>query len=77
MACGCGKNNISSTMKSNLDWTISRAKIIAKLRTQDVQIYMRLIDEGTKDEIIIYEIEFPLNPLRNNIIKIIKWQELG
>ena len=67
MACSCGKNNITNTMKSNLRWSINRAKIIAKLRQEDVQVYQ----EGD-----LYEIEFPLNKNRKNIIEIIKWQEL-
>lgn len=75
MACGCGKNSIATTKKTDLDWTTIRAAQVSKLRQTDVQIYMRVIDEGTKDEVTLYEIEFPLNPSRSNIIKIIKYTE--
>lgn len=59
MACNCTNKH------TDKEWTISRAKQIAELRKEDVQVYK----EGD-----LYEIEFPLNSNRENIIKIIRWQ---
>jgi hypothetical protein len=70
MACGCGKNNIAQNKHTDLDWVVRRANNIAELRQEDVQIYIK---EQNKDY-TWYEIEFPLNPNRFGIVKIIKWQ---
>ena len=63
MSCGCRNND----RKSDEDWILARAKQIAELRKEDVQIYLK----GG-----LFEIEFPLNNKRENIVKVIKWQEL-
>lgn len=72
MACGCGKNNIILNQYKNWNWVLFRAHQIAELRKEDVQIYIK---EENKDY-TIYGIEFPLNKNRNQIVRIIKWQEL-
>jgi len=56
----------NNTKKTDLKWTIERTKQIALLRKEDVQIYKNGI---------FYEIEFPLNDNRDNIIEIIRWQD--
>ena len=66
MACGCGKKSTYVNKRTNLNWTIAIAKKVSKLREIDVQIF-----KGDS----IYEIEFPLNPNRKNVIKIIKYEE--
>jgi len=74
MSCGCSKiirGKIISNKKTDLNWTIDRAKQISILREQDVQIYIK---EETKDY-TLYEIELPLNPSRDKIVKIIRFKE--
>lgn len=57
--------------ETDIIWVVSRAKMVAKLREEDVQIYKYKNFTGQK----MYKIEFPLNPDRENIVKIIKWQD--
>ena len=76
MACGCGKHIINGeevptirNMKQDLDWSLKRAKQIAEIREEDMQVYQTCNTTwGT-----YYEIE-PVNSNRNNIIQIVTWR---
>ena len=76
MACGCGKHIVNDkeiptirNMKQCLDWSLDRAKIIAQMREEDMQVYK------TNNTVWgdYYEIE-PVNSSRENIIQIVTWR---
>lgn len=76
MACGCGKYITKGVeqptihnMKQCIDWSLTRAKQIAEIREEDMQVY----ETSNSAWGTYYEIE-PINSTRDNIIQIIKWQ---
>jgi len=73
MACGCGKKNINILQKKDFDRVRLQAVRVSKIRELDVQIYKKIIYPGTKEQVIIYEVEL-INKNRQHIVEVIKYK---